>query len=314
MWASYVGGTQYDLVMSVDAVSTTDVILGGETQSAWVNVNNCTVTCGGSSNFCGFVSHLNANGTSRIMSSILGGTSSFNSDLDVNADVNSNIYVTGFTNSTNYPVGGTVFQNTYGGGSSDAFLGTYNATSCWLIVLDRTEIDLTAEWKGEHAHLEWQSLESGDQRNYAVERSWNGNDFLTLGTVEGEMATGFRRYTFEDAASFTEAHLRAWYRIRVDLPNGEVAYSEQVLLERPSLPGEIVVFPNPANDRLHLSGLLSSEEVPYSLVDLKGITMLSGTLTAGEDMISVEGLPEGMYVLAMTVAGKPLWTRVGVVH
>jgi hypothetical protein len=314
MWASYVGGTQYDLVMSVDAVGTTDVVLGGETQSAWVNFNNCAVSCGGSSNFCGFVSHLNANGTARIMSSILGGPSNFNSVLDVNADLSNNIYVTGFTNSTSYPVGGTVFQSTYGGGSSDAFLGTYNATSCWMIVLDRNELELSAEWQFDHAHLVWHAMETGEARNYVVERSWDGSNFASLGLVNGEGAAGLHSYAFSDSALGQNGNAHAWYRIRTEMPNGEVAYSEALLLASPDVQQELLVFPNPASQRIQVAGLSEEQEALYQVLDMDGRVVLQGTLTSTHSTIAVEAIPAGMYMLLTNLEGKQKVARIGIFH
>jgi hypothetical protein len=306
MWASYLGGTQYDLIMSVDAVGSTSVVFGGETQSAWVNVNNCTISCGGSSNFCGFITHLNATGTSRIMSSIIGGASSFNSVLDVSATTTGEIFLTGFSNATTYPVGGTnVFQNTYGGGAVDAIFGTYNANLCWNVVLDAEFASVSGKWQHPVAVLHWTANEKLSTRRYLVERSFDGRNFGLAGEVSARQEEGQIAYSFQDASSTLPGHSRLWYRVlQVDVDGG-IQFSDVVELSPD--PGFIAprIFPNPGNGKFWVAVPEHVDVLGYAVFTMDGRRVVYRPNDGIPDRkeLNLESLGAGMYVMEFRLAG-----------
>ncbi len=67
----------------------------------------------------------------------------------------------------------------------------------------------------------------------------------------------------------------------------------------PSEGQELSVYPNPVADVLYLE---NSSYRQYSLMNLSGATLLSGTLSR-TDQISMDGLPKGIYILRLTGAG-----------
>ena len=82
-----------------------------------------------------FVTKLNATGTALIYSTYLGGSGSgVNGDdgTGIAVDGSGNAYVTGFSESTNFPTTAGAFQTSYGGGY-DAFVTKLNATGTALI-------------------------------------------------------------------------------------------------------------------------------------------------------------------------------------
>ena len=62
------------------------------------------------------------------------------------------------------------------------------------------------------------------------------------------------------------------------------------------------VWPNPAVDRITITGLPAGQRVVWSIRDVNGRVLQQGTLD--EESISVESLSPGLYVLALTHAGK----------
>jgi hypothetical protein len=78
-----------------------------------------------------FVTKLNAAGTALLYSTYLGG-SGFEDGNGISVDSAGNAYVTGFTNSTNFPVTAGAFQTTFGG-VEDAFLAKLNAAGTALL-------------------------------------------------------------------------------------------------------------------------------------------------------------------------------------
>jgi len=78
----------------------------------------------------GFVTKINAAGTSLVYSSFLGG-SSFDRANAIAVDSIGQAYITGDTQSTDFPIAG--FSTTYAGGSNDAFISKVNTSGTALI-------------------------------------------------------------------------------------------------------------------------------------------------------------------------------------
>ena len=79
-----------------------------------------------------FVTKLNSNGTDLIYSTYLGGDY-YDYGYGIAVDTSGNAYVTGKTQSHDFPVTAGAFQTTYGGGSSDAFVTKLNSSGTSLV-------------------------------------------------------------------------------------------------------------------------------------------------------------------------------------
>ncbi len=62
--------------------------------------------------------------------------------------------------------------------------------------------------------------------------------------------------------------------------------------------GDVKIFPNPATNELHIDDLQS--KTTYSLLNTIGQTIQSGVLNAGSNMISIQSLGCGIYMLELT--------------
>lgn len=66
-------------------------------------------------------------------------------------------------------------------------------------------------------------------------------------------------------------------------------------IEEPGANASFAVFPNPFSDRL---SVVCSEQMPYTVMDVAGRTVASGTLYAGKNTVNLPGnLPSGLYLL-----------------
>lgn len=244
-WSTYYGGSNYDQGMSVHVIGTNEIYMVGETASGfWPSQDPCQSGCTGT--FCGFVVHLNGTGSVREMSSFIGGAGTFNSALDVHADNDKNVFITGFTSSSNFPVGGNIFQSTYGGGSADGFLGLYNGDSCLAQVLPTEFISITAERAGADVAVQWETGVSIGLSHFEVERSVDGRAFAAVGTTSTD---GGDHYRFTDPAV---APGTWFYRIRAVDFDGEESYSEVAVLRDPASAEAPVLYPNPARDHVDI--------------------------------------------------------------
>ncbi len=73
-----------------------------------------------------FVTKLNANGTTLIYSTYIGGTTNHNSASSIAIDANGNAIITGNTGATDYPTTIGAYETTYNGGYSDCFITKLN--------------------------------------------------------------------------------------------------------------------------------------------------------------------------------------------
>ncbi|MHB8626165.1 MAG: SBBP repeat-containing protein [Aggregatilineales bacterium] len=132
VYSTYLGGNGQDGIfngISVDASG--DVFLTGATTSTNFPVTSNAAQpsfSGGGTYGDGFVTKLSASGTNLIYSTYLGGSNE-DSGHGIATDGNSNAYITGWTNSGNFPITPGALQNIYGGGNYDAFVSELTMTT-----------------------------------------------------------------------------------------------------------------------------------------------------------------------------------------
>jgi Beta-propeller repeat len=125
LYSTYLGGNQTDFGYAVDVDARGAIYLAGETESANFPIKNgAQPTYKGGVD--GFVTKLAANGSAILYSTFIGGA-----NLDrvwgIRVDAKNRAYLSGQTASPNFPRV-KAFQNTYGGGRSDAFMAALSAT------------------------------------------------------------------------------------------------------------------------------------------------------------------------------------------
>jgi hypothetical protein len=144
-WATYYGGTSMDEGYAVTTDASNNVFLAGHTVStSGISFNGYQNTFGGGSNDA-FLVKFDSTGT-RLWATYFGDTGDelfmFSSDMGLATDEGGNVYMTGATNSTaNIAFNG--YQNTYGGGSQDAYLVKFspNGSRIWSTYYGGNDID-----------------------------------------------------------------------------------------------------------------------------------------------------------------------------
>ncbi len=129
LWSTYYGGTSYEWGYSIATDVSGNVYMAGMTTSSFgIAHNGFQNTISGG--FDGFLVKFDANGN-RLWATYYGG---LNDDrvYTVATDASDNVYIAGITG-TIYGIASGGFQNTYGGGSSDAFLVKFdtNGNRLW---------------------------------------------------------------------------------------------------------------------------------------------------------------------------------------
>jgi len=126
--------------------------------------------------------------------------------------------------------------------------------------------------------LDWEMQNEVNGMIYEVEHSSGGEDFETIGTVSGTLAT---EYDFLDEAPMFGVN---YYRLKYIFPNGTIALSDirQVVL-RFNDEQSVRMFPNPTPD-ITTMRLLDpmDEDVMLELINGQGVILERILLPAGE--------------------------------
>ena len=131
IYSTYLGGSGHDQNYGLAVDSSGNVYIGGETISTdYPTVSPLQGSHGGGS-YDAFITKIDASGSSLVYSTYLGG-GGFDVVLEIVLDISDNAYITGRTNSTNFP---TVYplQGSFGGGADDAFITKIDASGSSLI-------------------------------------------------------------------------------------------------------------------------------------------------------------------------------------
>ena len=128
-FSTFLGGNGDDpaIGITVDAAGNC-YVTGQTTSNDFPTVNAYKNTCGGLSDV--FVTKLNPTGTGLEFSTFLGGSGD-EKGRAIAVDATGSCYITGFTSSSDFPVV-SAYQDTYGGGDTDAFVTKLNPTGTGL--------------------------------------------------------------------------------------------------------------------------------------------------------------------------------------
>lgn len=142
VYSTYLGGSVEDNINAVALDGAGNIYVTGLTFSTDYPTQNPEqeTNAGG---FDAFVTKLNASGSTKVYSTYLGGTGSNDYGQSIAVDAAGNAYVSGLTDSTDFPTAGTPFQSSNNGGY-DAFVSKLNAAGSSLLYstyLGGTDLD-----------------------------------------------------------------------------------------------------------------------------------------------------------------------------
>ncbi|MCS1350051.1 SBBP repeat-containing protein [Mechercharimyces sp. CAU 1602] len=130
-YSTYIGGSDDDEALSIAVDSIGNAYVTGETDSTDFPVTSGAFQSMNAGGEDVFVSKLNANGSSLLYSTYLGGTED-DMGNGIAVDVLNNAYVTGETDSTNFPITSGAFQTLFTGNSM-VFATKLNASGTSLV-------------------------------------------------------------------------------------------------------------------------------------------------------------------------------------
>ena len=173
----------------------------------------------------------------------------------------------------------------------------YTGGSCILpIKLKEIEAHRTTE---KTVDVNWTTTSEIDNDFFSIERSVDGRNFASIGTLQGEgNSSNQNSYHFQDPNSLSST---AYYRLMQVDQNGEFAYSEIVSVDAWKTGAlAMIIYPNPAQDVIHLAA--ETDNGIVRIFDLGGSVVLEkqlGKINYENSSLDVATLPNGMYILEL---------------
>jgi hypothetical protein len=125
LYSAYLGGSEQDIAQAIAVNASGDAFVTGRTSGNFPTTTGAFQSAYGGGTYDAFVTRLNPSGSARVYSTYLGGTGD-DIGYGIALDASDDAYLTGYTNSPNFPTTAGVFQTTFGGGVRDAFVTKLN--------------------------------------------------------------------------------------------------------------------------------------------------------------------------------------------
>ncbi len=173
---------------------------------------------------------------------------------------------------------------------------------CVISALPVTLLNFNAFRENNNAvRCEWTTSSEYSSNYFAVERSYDGAYFKEIGRVSGAgNSTRTSSYSFEDNHPLSGIN---YYRLRQADYNEKYTYSNIVTVVAGETKYPIGIFPNPAEDELHIVPFPASSSA-IRITNILGEEIFKQTV-AEEIRISISCFPRGMYFLeAVTGEGS----------
>jgi hypothetical protein len=171
-------------------------------------------------------------------------------------------------------------------------------TSNWVSVsaLPVNLINFTGTNKDGANLLQWSTASEQNSSRFEVQRSENGSDFSTVGSVAAAgNSDKLINYQYEDKPLSNASQY--YYRLKMVDKDGATKYSSVVLI-RNSAATLSLVYPNPASDRITISingtTLLNTKAL---LTDVNGKVLQTISLTQSSTPVNISQYQRGMYVV-----------------
>jgi hypothetical protein len=147
-------------------------------------------------------------------------------------------------------------------------------------------ISFTATPQDNKAMLKWQTAEEVNTAYFNIQRSIDGNDFVTIGKVNAR-GNGNGNYVYADPLSSLKGNV-VYYRLQSFDKDGRSQYSKVkgIKLTRPVYS----ISPNPARSFITISG---NDAVSVTITDETGRQVLSGK----SHRIDISRLSKGIYFM-----------------
>jgi uncharacterized repeat protein (TIGR03803 family) len=185
-----------------------------------------------------------------------------------------------------------------------------------LTVLPLTLLEFGARFSGQDIIVDWQTENEVNTKEFTVERSDDGINYLSLAQVPARGNNTANNYRFIDRGATTTVNGKWFYRLRMDDYDGRVSRSRIVILSKDGEKNRVLVYPNPVKDIIGITTNLShAETLQVKIFDNSGRLIVQRTMVAGTGSsalsLNVYDLAQGVYYIEVT--GKNIRERISFV-
>ncbi len=164
-------------------------------------------------------------------------------------------------------------------------------------------VSFSAVCAGNAALIEWQTGLESQLKDFLVQRSTDGNSWLTIGRVTAQNAANGAGYSYKDI----EPQPHDFYRLKIEDQDGTITYSPTFSGGCSDIALPFLVYPNPATSQVGARiSLRKTANGNLQVLNVSGAVLYEAEwkLTAGLNqlVIPLAGWPSGSYILRLVTA------------
>ena len=159
-------------------------------------------------------------------------------------------------------------------------------------------LSFTAQLAEKGVVLQWNTAAEEQVSHFQIEKSTDGSRFQLIGKLTAA-GNGNRTYQFTDNSTIAS---NTYYRLKMVDNNGSFTYSPVSRVYTGQSNNSIMVYPNPAKDRLNISLTADAGPVQVTLHDVGGRTIKTFTVQSDGSTIhkvaDISSLQPGIYFIS----------------
>lgn len=159
-----------------------------------------------------------------------------------------------------------------------------------------TDIEVSARTQGDNNLVQWTNFNEGGNRDYSIERSADGRNFSSIGSVAAQTGSGLKTYSFIDRMPLASIN---YYRVAINTMGGEKVYSPIKVVAKNSKEVTLSLFPNPVTDFANIAIPASWQQSPVLLqivgTDGRVLKSEQRSQAAATEWVGLQQLNPGAY-------------------
>jgi hypothetical protein len=159
-------------------------------------------------------------------------------------------------------------------------------------------LSFEAQRSNDVALLHWNTTDEVSTRSFVVERSGDGHDFVSIGTVAAVNSIDKHSYSFTDKEPLAGVNI---YRLRMIDNKGVNTFSPARYLEFTSATA-IKLMPNPAHNVLYIQNAPAGSVV--SILNMEGQLVQQQELASAGEAMDIDRCNPGVYIVQVKQYGK----------
>ena len=157
--------------------------------------------------------------------------------------------------------------------------------------LPLTLTSFTAQKQYGDVLLNWQTTREVNTSHFNIQRSTDGTSFITVG-IKNATDNSINRYNYTDTLTPDVSSFPVlYYRLQMIDRDGVFTYSNIISITNDNRPGTIAIYPNPAQNYIHVSGAIKY----LQLFDAQGKKLYETGDATGNVDINISSLSRGIY-------------------